>query len=379
MDTTPTHTPALLAAHAAALPSPADGGGAPDWVQLLPYGTFSGRDGRGPYVLRNADHARDVIAATTAHQKGADIPGDYEHQLLRAARHGGQAPASGWIRDLEARADGLYGRVEWTAAAGQGIAAREYRYISPVFRHTADGTVTRLVAFALTALPNLELAAVASADLFSDPDHEESAMDLEAFLKRLREACGLPEATTADQVVAHAQSLTTSARATAEAAGALAPKVKLAADATPADVLAAAGQKIDQGADPDPAKYVPMAAFQELQTQVAAMSQDMAKDKAAEAVAKAKVDGKLPPALEEWAKGYAGRDLDGFWAWASQAPVLVATGQTCGQGATAIAPTPRKDAHGLDDGQLAVCSQLGLAPKAYAQTLGLGGDDKETA
>jgi phage I-like protein len=55
---------------------------------------------------------------------------DYEHQTLS----GHKAPAAGWIKELTARDDGLWARVAWTDAARGHLAAREYRYFSPVLR-----------------------------------------------------------------------------------------------------------------------------------------------------------------------------------------------------------------------------------------------------
>lgn len=39
-------------------------GSAPDWVQLLPLGKFSGRDGRGPYRIADLAAAQKIVAAT---------------------------------------------------------------------------------------------------------------------------------------------------------------------------------------------------------------------------------------------------------------------------------------------------------------------------
>jgi len=52
-----------------------------------------------------------VIATTTAYQRGADPPIDYEHQTPHSQTNGKPAPASGWIRGLEARPDGTVTRL----------------------------------------------------------------------------------------------------------------------------------------------------------------------------------------------------------------------------------------------------------------------------
>lgn len=97
--------------------------GAPEWVHLLPAGLIWGRDGRS---FRLGDGAA-VIAASQA--GGVDLPIDYEHQADDPDRQkNGPVPAAGWIKALELRADGIWGRVEWTATAKNMVAAREYRY-----------------------------------------------------------------------------------------------------------------------------------------------------------------------------------------------------------------------------------------------------------
>lgn len=147
--------------------------GAPDWIHLIPAGTFQGRDGRGPYRLANA---RDVMEQTRLRAGACKMPVDYEHQGMLAPRNGKPAPAAGWIDALQARANGIWGRVTWTDAAARFIANREYRYLSPVFNCARDGAVTRLLSAALTNEPNLDqLTALARAEtpMGHQPVHRE--------------------------------------------------------------------------------------------------------------------------------------------------------------------------------------------------------------
>jgi len=86
----------------------------PDWIQLIPAGSFRGRDGRGPYVL---DDPGAVIAATNALRMRAGIPIDYDHATDFAAPNGNPAPAAGWITEFAIRDGAIWGRVEWTERA----------------------------------------------------------------------------------------------------------------------------------------------------------------------------------------------------------------------------------------------------------------------
>jgi hypothetical protein len=55
----------------------------PEWIQLVPAGSFHGRDGRGPYLLSDPEA---VIAATNALRMRAGIPIDYDLPPTSARR-----------------------------------------------------------------------------------------------------------------------------------------------------------------------------------------------------------------------------------------------------------------------------------------------------
>lgn len=119
----------------------------PEWVRLLPLGEVKLVDGREPFTV-DSEALEAIIHAWRA--RGTDLVIDYEHQTLG----GGKAPAAGWIKDLEIREDGLWGRVEWTAAARAHLEAREYRYFSPVLNIDVDTRrPTSLMNLALTNTP----------------------------------------------------------------------------------------------------------------------------------------------------------------------------------------------------------------------------------
>lgn len=127
--------------------------GAPEWVHLLPaaQGDIHTYDNRGPYKMADIEA---VIAASMQSERG--MPIDENHATDTAMQNGNGAPARGWIKELQARADGLWGRVEWTRAGRELLADRAYRGISPVFNHLADNTITRVLRASLTNKPNLK-------------------------------------------------------------------------------------------------------------------------------------------------------------------------------------------------------------------------------
>jgi phage I-like protein len=161
-----------------ALDAPADQ--APEWVQLVPAGRSVGVDGRGPYILRDP---QAVIAASL---KRGRFPLDENHATEIVAKTGGASPARGWVVEMQSRADGLWGRVEWTPEGKALVAGRAYRDLSPaIVVNEADGTVLRVKSVALTNDPNLALASL----------HHQQGTGMD--LAKLRAVLGLPE--TADE------------------------------------------------------------------------------------------------------------------------------------------------------------------------------------
>ncbi|KQZ14310.1 hypothetical protein ASD44_09670 [Mesorhizobium sp. Root554] len=164
----------------------ADSDGAPEWVHLLPAGTIRTGDGRGPY--RIADVPALMAASLAA---GDKLVLDENHSTDLAAPRGEAAPARGWIVELQGRADGVWGRVEWTEEGTRLVRSKAYRGVSPVIQHLADGTVTALLRASLVNRPNLRgLAAL---------HHQENEMNL---LEKLLKALGLDAATTEEAAIA---------------------------------------------------------------------------------------------------------------------------------------------------------------------------------
>ncbi|MFK3690408.1 phage protease [Agrobacterium tumefaciens] len=357
----------FLTAHSAELATTA----ADDiWLKLIPAGTFSGRDGRGPYhagdfaaLQRIADTTRRYIGTT-------DILVDYEHQSRNTLENGKPAPAAGWIKEVEARPDGLYGRVEWTATAANAIKAKEYRYISPVYFHTKAGEVLALQTVALTNVPNLDLFEISAHSIFSA-----AQPTTEVSMKRLLAALGLAEGGSEDDVLVAINSLLTSSTAIAVAAGltkdAKSEAIATAVQSAFADrkkIALAAGKKEDASVDeivtvlssahtattPDPTKFVPIEQVSAMQVDLKALKEKDANKDAEAAVGDAIRDGKLVPALKDWALSMHKADPKKFEEFLGKAPVL-----TAAQRAQVTAPKTGAAAT-LDDADVAIMRQLNL-------------------
>lgn len=129
----------------------AGGEGVPEWVHLLPAGVIRTVDGRGPYSVASMQAVSEASLAA-----GQKLPIDENHATDKGAALGLPAPARGWIVALEARDDGLWGRVEWTAEGQKMVEDRAYGGISPVVLHSADNKIMRVLRASLTNVPNLQ-------------------------------------------------------------------------------------------------------------------------------------------------------------------------------------------------------------------------------
>lgn len=344
-------------------------------LELIPAGRFEGRDGRA----WNNDQPDAVVALSEKIRLPVGYCIDVDHALDFAANEkvGGEAPAYGWISGLENRGGAIWGKVEWTELGANAVKGKTYRGLSPVFAFEKDtGRVLAFMSASLTNKPNLVLTAFNSRQRAVDQP-EKSPM------KKIAELLGLAADATEDQV-------TTALNAVLALIGALGAAIGVDAKAALAlnaetlkaaltskfgtsDVLVAlcakAGVKADATADsilvalqsqaPDPSKFVPMAAHMAVKEQL----DEIQGARPAELVDWALNNGKLVPRQKDWAMAYAQRDLEGFRKYVGATPEILGSVKAPPAGGGG------GDAHGLTEVQLAICSNLGLDPKAYAETL----------
>lgn len=159
-------------------------GGAPEWIHVLPAGPeITGDDGR---QFKLAD-PESVIRASLEHADGRPRKRvvDWEHATILKAGKGEEAPAAGWISEMQSRPDGIWARVEWTEPGNWSVESKGYIYTSPVVEHGADGAIRRITSVALTNNPNLSLTALNRAAPGEGMDKEQ--------LKKIAAALGLAE------------------------------------------------------------------------------------------------------------------------------------------------------------------------------------------
>lgn len=317
-------------------------------VLLLPMGVIVLRDGRGPFRLDNIAHAKAVVAASQARAGRTDLAIDYDHQSYYGAGpgKGGRAPAAGWIKSLSADDAGIWGDVEWTPAAEAALRAREYRYISPLFSADEAGRVRILRNAGLVNDPAIEsLPAVAAASLQGDQmDYSpicaalglDASATLEDILAALKKpAQGKPNALDAEGPASAdyspiAVELGIEPTATLEEIMQAIARLVLGPPHIAASALVAGAE------NPNPAQWVPAAAFEAATTRLAQLEVDRRES----LIAAASAEGRLTPAMAKVARDHL-TDPVAFEAYLAAAPVIVAPGrmevfQGVGQGSDIV-------------------------------------------
>lgn len=318
---------------------------AADWIEIMPVGEFRTADGRGatPFRLDPADVAA-VIARSMAMASNGELLIDFDHRSM-ADQTIADTRAAGWIKDLRLEGDRVMASVVWTPDGRAALEGRSYRFISPVFDNLkGDGRVVRIQGAALVNDPALpQLRQLASRD--------NSSMEP---IEQIAGLLGLP-ADQPEDIVARVSALATAETQLAS--------ITRAAGATGDDAVVQICAKLAERA-PDPAAFVPMATFQEVQTQLAALQKDISRDKVEAALERARDAGKLVPAMEEWATQLASKDLASFEGWAAAAPVMAPLGAR--QVAGRVPPASKPDQ--LTEVERQAASRLGISAEAMLAT-----------
>jgi phage I-like protein len=161
----------------------------PEWVELIPAGVnIKGRDGR---IFNNTDPAKVIEAFKN---NGAFLPLDWEHSTEIKGPKGEEAPAAGWIVELQVKNGGsIWGKIDWTRRGAEVVRQKEYRYLSPVFLlEKKSKNIVALLSAGLTNNPNLRLTALNRVEV----EKEIEIMNLKEFCLLL----GLSETATEEEV-----------------------------------------------------------------------------------------------------------------------------------------------------------------------------------
>ncbi|NOR63259.1 MAG: hypothetical protein GQ535_12295 [Rhodobacteraceae bacterium] len=178
-----------IALQASGLPEVATGD-VPEWIHILPAGEITTTDGRGPYELKKIG----AVLQASMKQGGGRLVIDENH-ATDAKTYGVTARAAGWMVALEAREDGIWAQVEWTAFGKELVESRAYRGISPVIMHNKANEIGLIRRAALTNDPNL--LGMTALHNQNQPETE-TIMELSVLIALL----GLEEGATEEDVTA---------------------------------------------------------------------------------------------------------------------------------------------------------------------------------
>jgi len=98
-----------------------------DWVQIAPVGEHAHSGDGGRTVVQVID-ASAVRAMTNSFRPKVLV--DQEHFSYNLNK---SSEAYGWLLEVQPRADGLHGLIEWTDKGEEAVANSRYRFISPVW------------------------------------------------------------------------------------------------------------------------------------------------------------------------------------------------------------------------------------------------------
>ena len=282
-------------------------------IQLLPYGKFRATDGRPTDVEAwyvTDTNGADVVAL--ANNQRNPLPIDYEHQIIHSLKNGKEAPSAGWMEYFYFTPQGIFADVRWTDKAADYIKNGEYRYISAVFAYDTDGYVRKIFHAALTntpALDGMEEAMVAASVNLLQEDNPMDKKLLAALCALFALKADASEADITEKVTA------------LSAAKGDSPVDVLDVYAKLAEKEQSVAALSTQVGNPDPAKFVPVDQVVALQADFNALKTSVEADKKEALITAALSQGKLAPALKEWAESLP---VEALSAYLEKAPAMAA-------------------------------------------------------
>ena len=173
-------------------------------VQLSPFGEFPLHDGgrMSGTVQHCTRRAFDAMVSNWLAAGAPDILVDVDHNSAT----GGSTEAAAWAKNLRVDDTGLCADFELTPRGRNLIGGKRYRFVSPGWTLSPDGTPLALCSVGLTNRPNLPVKPVVNAGEAGGRDPEgptnENKGKQEMDLKKIAAALGLPETATENEIIA---------------------------------------------------------------------------------------------------------------------------------------------------------------------------------
>lgn len=182
-----------------------------EWVHLVPVGEFTGEvvsKNKSEEIVQVVDlqGLERIFADYEAKNKDANWTGylidqeHFSHSLDKSSE------AMGWIRQIELRGDGIWGKPEWTDLGKKLIENKRYKHLSPVLlveKISSGANRMRAVALADVGLTNKPRLKTLVPVTNRDRNMKEAPMD--EAVKKLCAILSLPADSTEDQLVARVE------------------------------------------------------------------------------------------------------------------------------------------------------------------------------
>jgi hypothetical protein len=174
-----------------------------DWVQLSPYGDFP--HSRGLQRVNRA--AAEIMVAQFNSFRGrlgrlfGGAPFYIGHPDMAESNELADRKAYGWVMQLEAREDGLYGLVKWSDAGLDLLKNAHYKYLSPFWEAKEIGSENgrrvfqpiALISVGLTNQPNIPVKPLANEEGGNNRENTESTEHTEKNDENLAQAPAGPQ------------------------------------------------------------------------------------------------------------------------------------------------------------------------------------------
>lgn len=289
--------------------------GVPEKIKILPFGNVKSQ--KGDFIV---DDESFKEIRNHFKNRGLDVVIDYEHQTLEDV----QAPAGGWIKDIEKEGDAIVAKVEWTPKAEAYLKNKEYKYLSPVVLvRKKDNKAVVLHSVALTNTPAIDnmYPIINSIDLNEYENEEAKKMDSKELAKQL----GLPEEATEEQIKEALAKVLICAKEAEVNKGAKEEsnskeedtQTEVVANKT---ILGLLG--IDEKSKTEDVAAV-IVALKNNAADVKGIKEKLAKEESNGLVMSALKAGKITTAQKEWAEEYALKDPNGFSSFVEKATRVV--------------------------------------------------------
>ena len=284
----------------------------PDWIYIMPFGKY--KHPAGEFEITQ-EIASKIIK--NFENDARDIPVDYEHQTINTENNGQPAPAMGWIKEMELRDDGIWGRVEWTGDGKEFIAKREYRYTSPVYvPHYRDAKTGEDIGAKITSV------ALTNTPFFPDqvPIVNKETQNQEVIMEKLIALAEKLGIELTDEMRNDAEMLSKAIEKAIDKLTAKEPQsenAKMSAKET-----SDKPDETDEGSEKDITTKDVATMVAELNKKLIGAEQKIALRDATEKVDTLIEQGRLFPVQKDWAVSYAMKDPEGFDKFAENLPKI---------------------------------------------------------